>query len=92
MVNYYAHLFPQGGETKLTEEIFNRISEELNKSNPNHIAGTRLPPFGELLGTKSTIYNTDLPHADFVENFKTNNPNSPILTKIAEMEGKINFK
>ena len=91
VVLHYSDLFPQRGNTVITEENLNRIAMDVNRSKPYHALGTTMPPFRELVSTDSTSFNTTPPHADFVETFRKNNPNSPILTKIEEMSGKINF-
>jgi hypothetical protein len=78
-----------GPDTILTEEIFNRLSADINTNRPNHILGLRLPPFSDLISINSTRFNTELPHQEFVDTFRNNHPNSPILTKIAEMEAKL---
>jgi cytochrome c oxidase subunit 1 len=89
IVLHYPNLFPMGPDTILTEEIFNRLSADINTNRPNHILGLRLPPFSDLISINSTRFNTELPHQEFVDTFRNNHPNSPILTKIAEMEAKL---
>ena len=88
MITYYSHLFPQGADTIITEEILNRISQDLNSSE-DHVLGLRMPPFSDLLSTNSTRYNTSLPHQEFYDCFRRNNPDSPILQKMQEMSLKI---
>jgi hypothetical protein len=88
MISYYSHLFPQGADTIITEEILNRISEHLNSSD-DHELGLKMPSFKDLVSTDSTRYNTSLPHQEFYNCIKKHNPDSPILKKMHEMALKI---
>ena len=89
IVNYYPELFPQGGNTILTEEIYTRLAADINHTHPYHQLGFSLPSFRDLICLESTRYNAELPHGDFISRFRDSG--SPTLAKILEMDGKVNF-